>query len=65
MTEEAINNRRFFNHLKNSLDLGWLTYDETKDRAEPVLREMNKKGASIAKKYGRKYHNITFTEIMR
>lgn len=57
--------RRYFNHLRNAMALGWMTYDEAKEMATPVLKEMNEKGKRIAKKYGKKFYPMTFTEVVR
>lgn len=65
MTEQAIENRRIINHAKNALDLGWMTYEEAREYVKPTLENINSRGREIAKKYGKKYHEITFNEIMR
>ena len=65
MKDQAINNRRALNHIRNALALGWITYNEAQEMAEPFLKNINEKGEEIAKKYGRKYNKITFIEVMR
>jgi len=42
---------------------GALPYDEAKNRVEPLLDQVNRVGKAIAKKYGRRYKQIKFTDI--
>lgn len=44
---------------------GEITFDEAKAEVEPLLAEMNKKGAAIAKKFGKKYKKLTFGYVFR
>lgn len=39
--------------------------EQVKSEMEPVLNEMNRRGKLIAKKYGKKFHPVTFIEVMR
>jgi hypothetical protein len=40
-----------------------LNYQEAKSRAEALLREVNTIGEKIAKKYGRRYRKIRFSNL--
>lgn len=44
---------------------GFITYDEAKQQAQPIIDEMNKRGSEISKKYGRKFKGFTFSALMR
>jgi hypothetical protein len=44
---------------------GVITYDEAKRRAQPYLDKVNARAREIAKKYGKKHSNFTFTGIVR
>ena len=43
----------------------YLTYDEAKKEAQPIIDEMNEKARAIAKKWGRKHTNFTFGALIR
>ena len=45
--------------------LGKITREEAKNSIMPYLDEVNSKGREIAKKYNRKYRNITFSTFVR
>lgn len=51
--------------IRLNLMRGFTTYDEAKERAQPIIDEMNKKGAEIAKKYNQKFIKFTFAALMR
>lgn len=63
--ELAIQNREDIAEIKKALALGYISYDEAKIEAKPVLDRINKKGKEIAKKYNKNYRPITFIEIIR
>ena len=42
---------------------GGLTYEEAKEKAEKLLKVVNDAGKEIAKRYGRHYHKIRFTDL--
>lgn len=65
MTDKARSNREAINNLILGLNLGQITYAEAKEKAKPILDEINAKSKEIAKKYGRSHRNLTFEEIMR
>ncbi len=44
---------------------GKISYDEAKSQVEALLIPMNKKGAEIAKKYGKHYKKLTFGYVFR
>lgn len=49
--------------IRITAQCGGLTYETAKKRVEPLLKELNKAGSYIAKKYGRKYRKITFQDL--
>lgn len=51
--------------IKGSYLVGEIGYDEARDQVEELLVEMNKIGAKIAKKHGRKYNKLTFGYVFR
>ena len=63
--EQALQNREEIKEIKIALALGYISYDEAKIEAKPILDRINKKGKEIAKKYNKNYYPITFTEIIR
>lgn len=65
MKDKALDNRAKINHIKNALDLGWITYDQAKEMAEPIIAEINEKAKEIAKKYGVKPGLVNFNSLMR
>ena len=42
---------------------GGLTYEEAKTKAEALLKVVNEAGKEIAKRYGRKYRKIRFSDL--
>lgn len=44
---------------------GEITYEEAQDKVEPLLVEMNKKGAEISKASGRRFKPLTFGYVFR
>jgi hypothetical protein len=44
---------------------GNITLEEAKDRVSPLLLEMNKIGAVIAKQFNKKYKKLTFSYVFR
>ena len=65
MNEQAIENRKKINHIKNALDLGWITYGQAQEMAKPTIDSINEKSKEIAKKYGVKPQLVTFSMLMR
>ena len=63
--ELAKQNREDIETIKMALAYGYISYDEAKIEAKPILDRINKKGKEIAKKYNKNYYPITFTEIIR
>ena len=63
--QQAQQNRQDIEELKLALAYGYISYDEAKIEAKPILDRINKKGKEIAKKYGKNYYPITFNELMR
>lgn len=60
--KEAIAEARYIVSLMKA---GAFTYDEAKEKCEPLFKIANDKGKQIAKKYNRKYSPITFTPFAR
>ncbi len=44
---------------------GDITLEQAESYVEAMLIEMNKKGAKVAKKLGRKYKKLTFSQVFR
>ncbi len=63
--EQAIKNREELTEIKMALAIGDISYDEARKLASPILDRINSKGKEIAKKYNKKYHAISFIEVMR
>ena len=57
--------RAQINNIRVKLMTGAIDYETAKVEAMPIIAEMNKKGAEIAKKYGRKHKPFTFGYLMR
>jgi hypothetical protein len=53
------------NAIKKELYSGMIDYNEAKLKSGPIIEEMNKKAAEIAKKYGRKAIPVSFSKLMR
>lgn len=65
MSNQAIINRTELEEIKKALALGFISYDEAKIEAAPIIKRINAQAQEIAKKYGRKHYNYTFEELMR
>jgi hypothetical protein len=42
-----------------------VTREEAMELAQPIIDDINTKGAVIAKKHGKRFHNFTFGYLMR
>jgi len=51
--------------IRRDMTNGVLTYDEAKEKAQPIIDEMNEIARGIAKKYGKKHQDFTFSKLMR
>lgn len=51
--------------IRRDLMSGVLTYDEAREKAQPVIDEMNRLARKIAAKYGKKHQDFTFSKLMR
>lgn len=51
--------------IKIKLLQGYLTYEEAKAEAEPIIKEMNQKAKEIAHKHRRAHRKFTFSTLMR
>lgn len=51
--------------IKMKMLYGSLTYEEAKEEARPIIKEMNKKALEIAYRHRRKHKLFTFNTLMR
>ena len=51
--------------IRRDMMNGVLTYEEAKEKAQPIIDEMNDLARGIAKKYGKKHQDFTFSKLMR
>ena len=51
--------------IRRDMMNGVLTYEEAKEKAQPIIDEMNELARGIAKKYGKKHQDFTFSKLMR
>lgn len=51
--------------IRRDMINGVLTYEEAKEKAQPIIDEMNELARGIAKKYGKKHQDFTFSKLMR
>lgn len=51
--------------IRRDMINGVLTYEEAKEKAQPIIDEMNDLARGIAKKYGKKHQDFTFSKLMR
>lgn len=63
--ENAAYNRKTLYGIRDRLFYGEITYEQAKAEAEPIIAEINKKAAELAKKYGVKPQYVSFQSIMR
>ena len=60
-----MNDRAELELIKYSFITGQITYYEAKEKAQPIIDEMNIKGKEIAKKYNQRFKPFTFSYLMR
>lgn len=65
MTNEAMKNRKEIDAIKADFSHGFITYDEAREKAEPIIARINTKAREIAKKYNQRPRMVTFNEIFR
>ena len=65
MTNEAKQNRERIEAIRGQLSHGFITYEQAKKQAEPIIASINAKAREIAKKYNQRPRLVTFNEIMR
>lgn len=65
MTTEAQENRTKIEAIRAQLSRGFITYEQAKQQAEPVIAKINAKAKEIAKKYNQRPRLVSFNEIMR
>lgn len=52
-------------YIRSQFLHGQITEAQAKVLIEPMLKNMNKKGEEVARKFGKKFHPITFRYVMR
>jgi hypothetical protein len=57
--------REIGDKIRKQLHTGEITYELATEKMAIVLEEVNKRGAVIAKKYGKKHHPITTIAELR
>lgn len=65
ITEQGQKNRDEIQSIRSRMLKGEITHHEALVEATPVIDEMNKRGAEIAKAHGMKYKPLTFFSLMR
>ena len=60
-----MDNRAKINQIRARYQHSEITLDEAKSLVQPLLDEMNKKGKIIAKKFGKKFSDLTFNYVFR
>lgn len=65
MTNEAQQNREKIESIRAQLSRGFITYEQAKTQAAPIIASINAKAREIAKKYGMRAKLVSFNEIMR
>jgi hypothetical protein len=63
--DHAANCRETINNIKRRYQLGELSREAAKAEAEPVIHDINERGARIAKKWKKQYAPQTFIGLMR
>jgi hypothetical protein len=51
--------------IRTLLAQGEITYDKAREKAEPIIEEMNRRGKFIADRFGRKFNKFNFSSLMR
>lgn len=51
--------------IRGAYQRGEITLEQAQSYVEPLLKEMNRKGEVIAKKFGKKYKKLTFSYVFR
>lgn len=62
---QADKNIQAVNGIKARLNANVISYEQAKFELEPILEEMNKTAAEIAKKYGKKPQLFTAVGLLR
>lgn len=65
MTNEAKQNREKIEAIRGQLSHGFITYEQAKKQAEPIIASINDKAKELARKYNQRPRLVTFNEIMR
>lgn len=65
MTNEAQKNREQIEAIRAQLSHGFITYEQAKTQAAPIIASVNAKAREIAKKYGMRPRLVSFNEIFR
>lgn len=51
--------------IKMAFISGEISYEEARNKCQPIIDNFNQKAKEIAKKHGRKFKNLTFTGLFR
>ncbi len=57
--------REQIEQIRYSYLKGEITLEQAQEKVQPLLAEMNEKGAAIAKKFGKKFNKLTFQYVFR
>ncbi len=60
-----IDYRMKLDEIKFLFMTGQMTYYQAKEKAQPIIDEMNIKGKEISKKYNQRFKPFTFSYLMR
>jgi hypothetical protein len=52
-------------YIKYKLHRNMISYDEAKEKAAPLINELNIRASKVAKKHGKKAVKFSFTKMMR
>ena len=58
-------NRAIIETIRGQYQNGQITLDQAKSLIQPILDEANKKGAVVAKRFGRRFYKLTFNYVFR
>ena len=65
MNKQAMHNVQAIQEIKTALDLGYISYEQARLQAQPIINNINQKAIELAKKYKTKPQLVTFYSIMR
>ena len=65
MNKQAMHNLQTIQEIKTALDLGYISYEQARLQAQPIIKNINQKAKDLAKKYKTKPQLVDFYSIMR